>query len=117
MGVCIFIVKGFSMNQEEIQKILGGLNGAFRPERAKGIDTVIQIEMIGEGDYVMTIHDQKLGFAPGKASTARITLRATSHDLEAIFQRKLDPATAFFQGRLTVSGDMGLAMQLPGLFQ
>jgi putative sterol carrier protein len=108
--------KGSCMNQE-IQVILEQLIGAFRPERAKGIDAVIQIELIGEGSYVMTIRDQKLDLKPGKAAGARITLQAMTSDLQEIFLHKLDPAAAFFQGRLTVSGDMGLALKLPGLFQ
>lgn len=104
------------MNAEEIQKVFESLNGSFAPERAKGIDAVIQIKMVGEGDYYLTIRGQKLTFTAGIASGARLTLLATSNDLIAIFQRKLDPTTAFFQGRLTIQGDMDLAMQLPGLF-
>jgi putative sterol carrier protein len=108
---------GQTMNTDDIQRVFTGLNQTFLPERAKGLNAIIQVEVIGEGDYNLTIRDQKLSFAPGKVSGARLTLRATSIDLEAIFQRKLDPTAAFFQGKLTVQGDMGLAMQLPGLFK
>jgi len=105
------------MNNEDIQQVYSSLKQAFIPERAKGIDAVIQIDAVGGGEYFLTIRDQKLELAFGKATAARLTLRATSDDLLAIFQRKLDPTTAFFQGRLNVQGDMSLAMQLPGLFQ
>jgi len=108
---------GTSMNDEEIQQVFTSLNASFSPERARGIDTVIQIEVIGEGDYNITIRDQKISFAVGKAPGARLTLRGKSHDLIDIFHRKLDPATAFFQGKLSVKGDTGLALKLPGLFQ
>lgn len=104
------------MNDDQLAGILEGLNKAFIPERAKGIDAVIQIEITGEGAYVLTIREQSIRLAEGKVAGARLTLKANRADLMAIFQRKLDPTAAFFQGRLTVQGDMGLAMQLPGLF-
>jgi putative sterol carrier protein len=105
------------MNTDDIQQVFEGLNATFVPERAKGMNVIIQIEVIGEGDYNLSIRDQKLSLKTGKVPGARLTLRATSGDLEAIFQRKLDPTAAFFQGKLTVQGDMGLAMRLPGLFK
>ncbi len=105
------------MNQDDIQRVFDSLNEKFMPERAKGLNVLIQIEIIGEGDYYLTIRDQKLFFSGGKIDGARVSLRATSGDLQAIFMRKLDPTAAFFQGRLTVRGDMGLAMQLPTLFK
>jgi putative sterol carrier protein len=36
-------------------------------------------------------------------------------DLEAFKRRELDPMTAMMQGRLKVSGDMMVAMQLPSV--
>jgi putative sterol carrier protein len=104
------------MNAEELTRVLEGLNTAFIPERAKGLDAVIQIEITGEGDYTLLIRDEKISFQAGKTPGARLTLKANVADLVAIFQRKLDPTTAFFQGRLSVQGDVGLAMKLPGLF-
>ncbi len=104
------------MNNDDIQRIFDSLSTKFHPERAMGISGDIQVEIIGEGDYYLSIRDQKISFATGKIPGALVTLRATSSDLEAIFMRKLDPTAAFFQGRLTVQGDMGLAMKLPGLF-
>ena len=104
------------MERADFQKVVDSLNQSFKPERAKGLNAVIQVEVIGSGDFILTIQDQKLEFTSGKAADPRLTLRASSADLEAIFTRKLDPTTAFFQGKLVVQGDMGLAMQLPGLF-
>jgi putative sterol carrier protein len=106
-----------AMKPEDIQRVFTSLNQTFLPERAKGLNVTIQVEVIGEGDYNLTIRDEKLSFAPGKVNGAHLTLRATSSDLDAIFQRKLNPTAAFFQGKLTVQGDMGLAMKLPGLFK
>lgn len=104
------------MERADFQKVVDSLNQSFKPERAKGLNAVIQVEVTGSGDYILTIQDQKLAFTSGKATAPRLTLRANSSDLEAIFTRKLDPTAAFFQGKLVVQGDMGLAMQLPGLF-
>jgi putative sterol carrier protein len=107
---------GDPMERVDFQKVVDSLNQSFKPERAKGLNAVIQVEVTGSADFVLTIQDQKLAFTSGKATAPRLTLRASASDLEAIFTRKLDPTAAFFQGKLVVQGDMGLAMQLPGLF-
>lgn len=105
------------MNQEDVEKIFADLNKAFIPERAKGMNVVVVVELLDENAYTLTIRDQKLDFSMGKTPGARLTLKATANDFLAIFQRKLDPTAAFFQGRLIVQGDMSLAMKLPGLFK
>ena len=105
------------MDDETLQKIQEELSAGFIPERAKGIDATIGVELTDGGSYSLLIRDQKLVISAGKPAATRITLRASSSDLAAIFQRKLDPASAFFQGRLIVEGDMSFALQLPGFFR
>lgn len=105
------------MGIEELKNVWTGLQETFHPERAKGIDAEIQMELEGEGEYYLVIRQQKLTAETGKAPNPRLTLKATKADLIAIFQGKLDPSTAFFQGKLNIKGDMSLALQLIGFFK
>ena len=43
---------------------------------------------------------------------AEVTLRASTGDFSRYLSGDLDPASAFMSGRLTIDGDMGVAMQL-----
>ena len=48
----------------------------------------------------------------GKPEGAGVTLTLSDEDFALLFTGKLDSQTAFMQGRLKISGDMGLAMKL-----
>jgi putative sterol carrier protein len=105
------------MGVEELKNVWAGLQSSFHPERTQGIDAEIQMEIEGEGEYYLVIRDQKLSAETGKAPKPRLTLKAKKEDLAAIFEGKLDPSTAFFQGRLNIKGDMSLALQLISFFK
>jgi len=45
---------------------------------------------------------------------ADVTLTAAVDDFQAMMEGDLNPTTAFMTGKLTIDGDMGLAMQLGG---
>lgn len=44
--------------------------------------------------------------------TADVTLTASADTFRAIFEGDLNPTSAFMTGKLSVDGDMGLAMKL-----
>ncbi|PQO22184.1 sterol carrier family protein [Rhodobacteraceae bacterium WD3A24] len=46
---------------------------------------------------------------------AEVTLSADTDTFRAILDGEMDPTSAFMQGKLTVDGDMGQAMQLGAL--
>ncbi len=47
--------------------------------------------------------------------TADVTMTADQDTFEAILSGDLDPTAAFMTGKLSVDGDMGMAMQLGGV--
>ena len=46
---------------------------------------------------------------------ADVTLSATTDVFKAILDGEMNPTTAFMTGKLTVDGDMGMAMKLSGV--
>ena len=55
------------------------------------------------------------GAAADDGSDADCTLTATADTFQSLIEGDLDPTGAFMSGKLTVDGDMGLAMRLGSL--
>lgn len=107
------------MDYEDKKSIFSQLQELFQPERAAGINASVQLKLTGEGggQYFAHIENQTLTGGEGTAENPRITLSADTKDLVNIFEGRMDPMAAYFQGRLQVQGDLGFAMQLAGMFK
>jgi len=93
--------------------------GAFIPEKAQGLDAVIQFKFTGAeaGEWTAVIKDGKVEVAPGTHPSPKMTLTADSGDYVKIFTGELDGMQAFMQGKLKLAGDLNLAMKLMQMFK
>jgi putative sterol carrier protein len=98
---------------------MGKMPEAFLPEKAPGLDAVLQFKFSGAeaGDWNITIKDGKCAVAKGVAANPRMTLSADSSDYVKIFTGELDGMQAFMQGKIKLSGDLNLAMKLMTMFK
>ena len=92
---------------------------AFIPEKAVGLDAVIQFKFTGAeaGDWYAVIKDGKVEVLRGSHSAPKMTLTADSGDFVKIFTGELDAMQAFMQGKLKLAGDLNLAMKLTQMFK
>jgi len=92
---------------------------AFQPEKAAGVSAKIQFHLTGNqgGDWVATIHDQKLIVEPGTTDDPNLEFGADTQDVLDVFSGKLNPMQAYMQGKVQFKGDMSLAMRLMSIFQ
>jgi len=113
------MIKELAMTDRSIQDWLNELPAHFIPEKAAGMDAVIQLRLTGEqsGDWHIVIRDLKIQVLPGVAPNPRLTLSAASQDILKVLTGQMDGMRAHMQGKLKVSGDMSLAMKLMGLFR
>lgn len=72
-----------------------------------GFDGHAKFVIEGEGSVVIDSDG-----ARAADEDADVTLTADADTFESILQGDLDPTAAFMSGRLSVDGDMGLAMKL-----
>jgi putative sterol carrier protein len=72
-----------------------------------GIDGTAQFNIEGEGSMVVDSEGAREG-----AADADVTFSADAETYREIFDGSLDPTSAFMSGRLTIDGDMGMAMKL-----
>lgn len=95
------------------------LSSAFQSDKADGIEATIQLRITGPEarNYYLQIKDKAISGGEGIVEKPRVTISANLKDLLNIFEGRLDPMTAYFQGRLIVQGDLSFAMKLAGLFK
>jgi putative sterol carrier protein len=107
------------MADTPINDFMARMSTAFLPEKATGVDAVVQLKFTGAGagDWFVTIKDCKCSMEQGVAPTPKLTLTVDSDNFVKIFTGQLDGMQAFMQGKLRLTGDMNLAMKLLGLFK
>jgi putative sterol carrier protein len=92
---------------------------AFRPEKAPGLDAVIQYRLTGEqaGDYIITIKDDKCTVTEGVAENPTMTMTADGVYFGNVLLLKEDGMKGFMEGKLQLAGDLNLAMKLTSYFK
>jgi putative sterol carrier protein len=80
---------------------------ALNEKLSGGIDGSVKFQIEGEGGIIVNAEGVQAG--DGEAD---VTLSADAETFEAILSGDLNPTSAFMTGKLTVDGDMGMAMKL-----
>lgn len=107
------------MTEYTVKQLVFNHERAFLPEKAEGVNAVIQYRLTGEqaGDYIVTIKDGKCTVAEGIAETPSMTLTADAEDFGDVLLGKANGMQYFMQGKLKLSGDLNLAMKLTEFFK
>ncbi|MBK0326888.1 SCP2 sterol-binding domain-containing protein [Rhodobacteraceae bacterium F11138] len=74
---------------------------------AADFDGTAKFDVAGEGAIMMDSAGARVG-----DEDADVTLSADAETFQAIFDGEMNPTSAFMTGKLTVDGDMGMAMKL-----
>jgi len=90
------------------------LPSRFKPEKAKGIDVIAQVNLNGPngGDWTVTIKDQKINVQNGVHPSPKLTIGMTDTDFLDLVNDKLSAQKAFFTGKIKFKGDIALALKL-----
>jgi putative sterol carrier protein len=111
-------MEDFDMTEYTIPQIMEHMPEAFVPEKAAGVDAIIQCRFTGAeaGDWLITIKAGKCSVESGTNPKSQLTLTMDSQDFKDMVSGKLNAMTAFMQGKIKLSGDIGLAMKFTNLF-
>jgi putative sterol carrier protein len=90
----------------------------FKKEAAQGLKAAYQFDLSGEGGgkWQVLIDNDKCDVKEGAHPSPNITISMAAQDYLDMAAGKLNPQAAFMSGKLRISGDMGLALRLQGLF-
>ena len=107
------------MSDITVEQLVLNHETAFQPEKAVGVDAVIQYHLTGDqgGDWIIMIKDGACRVSKGIAETPKMTLTADAMEFHDILLGKLDGMAAFMMGKLKLSGDLNLAMKLTSFFK
>ncbi len=102
-----------------IQDLMNLLPNYFLPEQAKGITAHIGFDLSGEGGgfWTVLIENQTCRVVKEKVEPLDLTLLGEAGVVLDIFSGRLDAMRAYLLGKVKMIGNMGLAMQLTGLFK
>ena len=88
------------------------------PDAAEGMDAVYQFDLSGPqgGQYYMQVNDGTCKVTRGSHPEPHVTLSLSGEDCVRVLNGQLKGTAVAMSGRLRISGDMGLALQLGALF-
>jgi putative sterol carrier protein len=104
--------------QNTVEEFFQLLPDKLDTEAAEGMDAVYQFDLSGPqgGQYYMQINDGACRVARGSHPEPHVTLSLSGEDCVRVLNGQLRGAAVAMSGRLRISGDMGLALQLGALF-
>ncbi len=103
---------------EEIKGIFPEMVERLIPEKAEGINVVIQFDLSGDngGQYWVKIEDGKAESGDGTVDNPSMTLKASADDWYAVSTGQMNAMQAFMSGKIKIQGDMGIAMKMQTMF-
>jgi putative sterol carrier protein len=87
-------------------------------DAAEDLEAVYQFDLSGTqgGQYVLTIREGACQVKEGRHEDPHVILSMAGEDCVKVLNGELSGPAAAMSGRIKISGDLGLAMQLRALF-
>ena len=106
------------MNPTTVKEFFQLLPGRLDSNAAEDLDAVYQFDLSGAqgGQYILTICRGACQIAEGMHADPHVVLSMAGEDCMKILRGQLSGTAVAMSGRLKISGDIGLAMQLRALF-
>ncbi len=106
------------MTASKIKEFFKHLPGKFDAEAADDLEAVYQFDLSGSqgGQYVLTIREGACQVKEGRHADPHVTLSMAGEDCVQVLNGQLSGPAAAMSGRIKITGDIGLAMQLKALF-
>lgn len=106
------------MNPTTVKEFLRLLPDRLDSAAAEDLDAVYQFDLSGPqgGQYTLTIREGVCQVTEGMHADPHVILSMTGEDCIKVLKGQVSGTAVAMSGRLKISGDIGLAMQLKTLF-
>jgi putative sterol carrier protein len=98
------------------REFFDGLESRVVPARLDGLDQRYRFEIDGEGTWLVVVRDGAVSVTEDGAGDADATIGASAETFDRMTDGRQNPTTAYFTGKLRVTGDLGAALKLQRLF-
>ena len=104
---------------QAVKEIFSQMPANINPDAAKGMNSVIQFNLTGDGggNWHVIIKDGTAAVNEGTHASPNMTMTIAAQDYVDMISGKLNGQMAFMSGKLKIAGDMGLAMKMQSLFK
>jgi putative sterol carrier protein len=104
---------------DDVKGIFSAMPTNFNADAAKGMSSVIQFNLTGDGGgtYHVAIKEGTCAVTEGAHASPNMTMTMAASDYVDMINGKLNGQMAFMSGKLKIAGDMGLAMKMQSLFK
>ncbi|HKO31773.1 MAG TPA: SCP2 sterol-binding domain-containing protein [Nitrospiraceae bacterium] len=101
-----------------VKEFFQRLPGLLDSDAAEDLDAVYQFDLSGAqgGQFILTIREGACQVTEGMHADPHVVLSMSGEDCIKVLKGQLSGTAVAMSGRLKVSGDLGLAMQLKALF-
>ncbi len=106
------------MSNSSLRSFFQDLPRVLDRQAAEDLDTVYQFDLSGPqgGQFIVTIRDGGCTVEEGTHADPQVVLSMAAEDCMKVLNGQLSGPAVMMSGRLRVSGDLGLALQLKSLF-
>ena len=107
-----------TVSSDVLKEFFEALPGKLDAEGAEGLTAVYQFDLSGPlgGQYHVVVRDKTCRVQEGVHPEPDVTLSMSGEDCLGVLNGRLDGVSVVASGRVRISGDIGLAMQLKALF-
>ncbi len=106
------------MASPSLKAFFQALPGALDREAAEDLDAVYQFDLSGPdgGQFIVAVLNGQCTVKEGTHPDPHVILSMAAEDCMRVLNGQLSGPAVLMSGRLRISGDVGLAMQLKSLF-
>ncbi|MBI4965572.1 MAG: SDR family NAD(P)-dependent oxidoreductase [Desulfomonile tiedjei] len=102
-----------------VKAVFDGIEAAFQPDKAAGLDVVFQYRISGPGggEWYVEVKNGKCHAAPGTHDKPTTTIVMSDEDFLALMTKKLNAMQAYTSGKLKIEGDLMKSQLIEKLFK